>query len=891
MVKKLSSALLAALILGATSCSDDNPWLDLPDGRGAIKLNLAADADLKESVPVTRADGTYRIDESLIPKPEHFDIHLARTDGSESKHFSYESFINTNSFATGNYTLKASAGNPDLEGYDCPYFEGITEVLVLEGKEAEVSVNATVKRALINVTVSEGFDKYLKDYSVSVHSEGHDYIPIARDEEKPVYLIPGSTTLGVTLTNLQGESVTIEPDNFITQAGHHYNINLKVSDSSKPGVGKFEIEFNNDLVKEDFFIDLTDELFTSPAPVVKLSGLPEAEEGQENPVLEFLAGEAPEGNYRFTVLSYGGLKEVKMTLTGTKDEFFAGDVQLLKADMSTQQKLAAYGITAKGLYSNPEKMAYIDFSQLPANLPDGNYTLIVEAKDQLNRTSNIAKVTINSVKASLTIVPKDALYGAFTGTLLIDYNGSKPATDITFMADNKYGKMVEAPLVCDPEISQTTRSFESKSYVYTIKLPEFGGRAQERVDVYLYGQFYETVYLNVVTPSYNVVSDAFAHKVMIKPTDIDPDLLPAIVENLKVYDSGNALIPESRIERNSESGILTVSGLESNKSYTLSTSLISLEGSDLKTLEFKTENEDQIPNGDFSDSINTINLPNINVSGIFQISVLMFRSNTQLYTTISKDTPTGWATLNQLTCFPGSTNKNTWYMVPSTWVENEQAVIQSVGYHHSGEEIPSDIKGTSTAYYSTKVPETLNVSTGELFLGNYPFGESVSSKSEGMGWSTRPSSLTFDYRYVPQVSSEEGEAYIQIFGAGNSVLSEQKVYIPAASSMTKMTVNLPDYRFGEKAESIRISFKSTRSDQTPEIHKPSGTELKEDEVNAQNYRGPDAKLSGTTYNGTLHIDTYKAKATGSTLTIDNVVLGYDGGSAASNAKRKNNKKR
>lgn len=890
MNKKTYGVLAVTFLLGMASCSDDNPWLDLPDGQGAIKLSLAADGNLTESMPLTRANGTYTIHESLIPEMSAFDIHLEKTDGSLSKHYSYDSFIKTGSFSTGNYRLTASAGDPEKEGYDCPYFEGSAEVLVLEGKESAAQITATVKRALISVTASEGFGNYLKDYSVSVHSEGHDYIPMEKGDERPVYLIPGTTTLGVTLTNLQGESVTIEPDNFVTQPGHHYNVNLKVSDSSKPGVGKLEIEFSNDLVQEEVVIDLTDELFTSPAPVVKLSGVPEAAEGQEAPTLEFLAGEAPEGDYRFTVLSYGGLKEVKMTLTGTNDSFFGSDIQLLNADLDTQNKLASYGITAKGLFNNPEKMAYIDFSQLPANLPDGNYTLIVEAKDQLNRVSNIAKVTINSVKASLTIVPKDALYGAFTGTLLIDYNGSKPATDITFMADNKYGTMVEAPLVCDPELSQATRSFESKSYVYTIKLPEFGGRSQERVDVYLYGKFYETVYLNVVTPQYNVATDALAHKVMLKVTEIDPDMVPAIVENLKIFDVNDVAVPESRITRDNESGIVTVSGFEANQNLTLKASIIGSDASDIKTLGFHTENEDQIPNGDFSASTTTIDLPNINVNGIFQISVWPFSSNTQLYTTISKNTANGWADLNQLTCFPGSNNKNTWYMVPSTWVENEQAVIQSVGYHHDGETIPTDAKGTSTAYYSTKVPAQLNVSTGEMFLGSYPFGENSSSRTDGKTWNTRPSSLSFDYSYKPQVDSEEGEAYIRIIGADGSVLAEETVYLGASSGMTKKTVQLPDYKFGVKAASIQLGFKSTRTGQTPEIHKPSGTELKEDEVNVGNYRG-DSKLTGTTYNGTLKINTYKAKATGSTLTIDNVVLGYDGGSSASAAKRKNNKKR
>lgn len=890
MIKKTSGVLLATLLLGLASCSEENPWMG-EAGRGAIKLSVAADANVKESVPVTRASGSYVIHESLLPSASDFDIHILKADGSYDRHFSHDDFLREQSFPTGNYTLRAFSGDPELEGYDCPYFEGTTEVIVLEGKEVPAKVTASVKRALINVEYSDNFANYMKDYSASLHSDGHDYIPVEKDETRPVYLIPGTTTLGVTVTNKQGQTVTIEPDNFQTSAGCHYTIKLDIKESSLPGVATLGIEFSDALDTEDVYIDLTDELFTSPAPEIRLTGIDSAG-ADEVPTIEFLAGEAPEGKYRFTVLSYGGLKEVKMTLDGASDDFFKGDIQLLNAGADVQSKLESYGINCKGLFKNPEKMAYIDFSELPANLPSGNYKLIVEAKDLLNRTSNIAKVNINSVKATLVVEPKDAIFGVNTGTLVIDYNGSHPEKDITFKADDKYGNMVDAPIIGEPVESLNTRSFESKKYVYTIQLPDFGGRDKEPVEVYLYGEYQETVELNVVVPQYDVVADGFARKVVLKVTATDSDQLPAIASGLKVYDENGSLVGKDRISVDPQQGLITVTGLEPDRTYSYSASLISKTGSDLKAINFVTEPASQLANGDFSASSNTINLPNTNVNGIFQISFGIFKSNTQVYTTLNKNTPDNWANLNQVTCFPGSSNKNTWYMVPSTWAENGQAVIQSVGYHHNGEDIPSDIRGLSTAYYSTKVPNTLNASTGELFLGSYPFSENATTRTDGIEWKSRPSTLSFDYRYEPQEAGEQGEAYIYILGESSNVLATQTVYLDRSDDMKNITVALPPYQFGEKAASIKVGFKSTRTGQTPALFIPQGTDLKEDEINSNNYRGDDAKATGTTWNGTLKINNYHAYARGSKLTVDNVKLGYDDNAAqAASKKRKSSSKR
>lgn len=883
MNKKTYGVLAVTFLLGMASCSDDNPWLDLPDGQGAISLSLAADGSVRKSAP-TRAEGSYSLP---VPDLSDFNIHLVKSDGSHDRHYSHDEFLKMHSFNTGSYSLTAYAGDPEKEGFDAPYFEGSADVLVLEGKDSPVQVTASVQRALVSVEYSEDFSKYMSAFSASVHSAGHDYIDIAYGENRPVYLIPGKTTLGVSLTNKQGQSVTVEPSEFTTEAGHHYTIRLNIGESSRPGIAALSIDFSDELVEEEVIIDLTDELFSAPAPEVRLTGVDEVQEG-EVPTLEFLAGEAPDGNYRFTVLSYGGLKEVRMTLNGSTEEFFAGDIQLMNADQSVQDRLASYGIVCKGLYNNPEKMAYIDFSGLPARLPAGNYTLMVEAKDMLNRVSELAKVNINSVRAELSVVGVKALFGPNVGTLLIDYNGSHPMTDITFKADDKYGNMVDAPIIDEPTESLSTRSFETKKYVYNIKLPDFGGREKERVDVYLYGEFQQTVWLDVEVPEYKVETDAFAKKVMLKVTATEIDMTPAIVGALKLYDENGAAILASRVSRDSETGIITVSGLESDNDYNFRASLLGIDSQDVKQLGFKTESEDQIPNGDLSSTHPAINIKSINTGGEYKTSL---HSRCYNFTDIIRDEADGWATLNQLTCYEGSNPKNTWFMVPSTFVENGIATIRSVAYDHNGEEPEYINNGTSDRWYSGNTPKKLSGrSTGEMFLGTYSY-DGNAHRTDGIRFAVRPTSVEFEYTYAP-CGDEVGEIMINVIGKNNSVLATAKADITKSDVSSKMTVALPDYTiFGEKAARLQISFKSTKGENINVVI-PSGADLY-DREHADNSIGGWGITPPASSGFHIKPNMYYAVATGSVLTVANVKLGYDDNKAAAGMKKRNkgNKKR
>lgn len=858
MTKKTYGALAVAFVLGLSSCSDDNPWMDLESGQGAIKLSLKADGQVSSAIPRTKAEGDALF---AVPEVEAFNIHLRKSTGETQIHCSHDEFLKQNSFPTGIYTLQAYYGDINKEGFESPYFEGNADVTVLENRQTEVSVSARVANSLVSVDYTDGFKKYMKSWSSTVHSAGHSYVEVPADEKRPAFLHPGDVEVAVTFTNPQGQQLTLSPAEFPAEPGHHYNVMLDVNQGNN-GVAVLSVVFDDALTAETVNIDLTDELFTSPAPKVNLKGIAGAEGSDEVPALEFIAGTAPVGQYRYDVLSYGGLRDVRLTLNVISGDMgLARELNLITASESAQGQLAALGIECKGIFKNPDKMAIIDFSKLPSMLPAGEYELTVVATDLLTRQSAPSTVRIMSVSPTLTVTPESAIYGLNTGTLSLKYNGSNPNDDVTFKAMDKYGQYVDAPIIPNMTRQARRRIIEEKEYYITIKLPDFGDRTEVPVKVFLFGKEVDNVSLPVEFPKYDVAVDAFAKKVLLKITPENESLVPVITESLKIYNGGTQL--KNNVSRNADTGIITVSGLEPQQNYDLVVSLLNAN-TEAKNISFVTEEARSLVNGDFSDVSQTIDLQNVQSGGPFTGIAFNLNSTPKYYVKVNirRSTPDNWATLNSLTCYTGSENKNTWFMVPSTWTEGGETIIRSVGYNHKGV-TPASSAGTAD-YWCKNAPTQaqLDKAAGELFLGSYAF-TGREEREDGVAWNTRPSGLTFDYKYAP-VNDEEGEAYIIVLSASNEVLASSTVALGSSAQSKSTTIDLSGYPFGSRADRIMVGFKSTRTGLTPAVNIPTGDALN-DNV---------AKWNNFTQNVSLPDNEYKAVATGSTLTISNVKLIY-----------------
>lgn len=840
MVKKLSSALMAALLLGATSCSDDNPWMG-ETGQGGIKLILSTDGNIEDVIPNTRADGADYFEK---PTASQFNIHLIKPEGQIHTDLPHDEFVRKSSFPSGTYTLKAFTGSLDDEGYDVrPYFEGTTKVTVLEGVETEVSVNATLGHTLVSVAYTDAFKSYMKSYSANLHSAGHSYVDVPDGETGPAFLVPGQVSLTLDFTDPQGRQLTLHPAEFKADAAKHYQIELNVNNGNVENAA-LEISFVSNTDKETVSIDLSDELFSAPEPEVKPVGF------EDNQVMQFLSGERANENCSFTVLSYGGLRDVTLTfnkLDGDYTSPFGSEVNLIGATESLQAQLASAGIDCTGVFKNPSKMAKIDLARLPEMLPAGKYQVSVRATDMLARSSQPVSVIISLSNSTVKIEPVEANLSTLEGSLIVTYNGSNPTADLTFKADNEYGMKVEAPIIrCTP----ATRSIEENQYNIVIRLPKQGeysfNRGAIEVEANLKGQYASKVDLPIAT---SFETDAFATKVLLKPICLEEKVAEILLDaQVAVFKNGSQV--NTTVSKNSSAGVIVVEGLEPNTDYTFIVS--GYEDGKSFEYSFITESPVDLNNGTF-DSANPMITYTV-ASGGKYTSLNVTGVTYQYLADIKFETPAGWGDINSVTCNPDLTsNQNTWYMVPSTYLEGGKAKVRSVGYSYNGPELPRSDSPffPPYKYYNQNAPDNsqLTKAAGKLYYGD--------DEVKGAPFNTRPSSMSFDYEYDAK-NNESANAKITVF-SGNEVIASGSKDISGNSGSIEIPLSYSPSNFGKLATSIAIVFVSSNAE-TPYIYIPSGTELNEGYNTA-----PSNRNIGTGY---------KAKATGSELTVDNVKLNY-----------------
>lgn len=855
MNKKTSSVLAAALLLGLASCSDENPWAG-EAGQGAIRLTLTADGNIRKAAPSTKADGEAEGGSDLFEKPsvEDFSIHLTHSDGTFKEYPTLGDFKNVGSFKTGAYTLRAFYGRLEDQGFEKPFMEGVETVNVLEGRTAEVAVHAKVANSLVSVKYTDEFKEYLSDYSTTIQSSGYEPVKFESSETRPAFVAPGEVTVTVSFTNPQGQSVTIQPSSFTARPGVHHVLTYNVSNGSS-GDMQLGVMIDDNLEVDEVIIDLTEELFTAPGPEVNPKGF---EAGGK---IEYLAGDASESQYRFNVISHGGLAGVTMTLASNNGYVpeFGSPIELMEATETQQSQLKALGFDIKGLYRNPDRMAIVDFTNLTKHLAAGEYVLTMQAKDKLTRSCEPVAVTINAVEPTLEATPLGALAGLNMGSVLVEYNGANPKEDITFKAQNRNGMYVDAPVQSVAEATRY-RSVESKSYNFSIKLPDTD-REKIPVKVYLRGQEKQQIELEVSEPSYTLEADAFAKKALIKVVPEDPDYTVLLTENMKLFVVGDAQTKVT--ERDGENGLIMLEGLNPETSYTVKGTLLNQLPSGAPSTVFTTEAVADVPNGDFSLHHTTIDSGKILAGGVYTYKAMGITGRYQNRSYIVVDTPDYWDNVNNITCNLNSVVKNTWFMVPSTLEETEGEVkIRTVGYNDGECTIPMGTAST-LKYFSPVAPEIdqFKVKAGELSYG---------TEGNGKTFTSRPSSLTFDYKFDSK-NGESAEAKVILYSGGKEI-GRGTMAINDASGKANVIVNYGRgvNFFNSKATTIAVVFKSTNASD-PYIYIPEGDELNDNSAIAPNTNG---SLNQNNWGETLEANSYKSLATGSTLTVSNVKLNY-----------------
>lgn len=781
MKQTLWNGLLAAAVLISTaSCSDDK--YSAPDtGTGSVNLSLDIDGAVI-SATSARA-GLDDIAESLTA--DDFTIRLTDANG-DSQQWNYADF-NGSHVKIGSYTLEAFYGSATDEGFEKPYFAGSTELTVTTDNTTNAAVTATLANAAIIVNYTDAFTKYMSDYEASVRTAGStDGITYPASATDELFVTPGDASLYVRFTTPQGKTATLKAAEFTTEPQHRYTVTIDVN-GGEIGDAVLSITFDDSTLQADKEITLSDELLNMPAPTVTPASAS----------VDIIEGNRADA--KMNIVARAGISSVKLTTSCASliAKGWPAEIDLMRADAAMQATLTQLGLDVRGLWKNPDMMAVIDFSGAIASIrtsgdtPETS-TFRVEVEDEYGKVSDpAAMLTVNVTPIKFEITGHSmVMVDQSDVTLNVTYNGGDLNRDVKFMQHTSRDTWEDAPIVS--AVNKAPSRATSDSWTVTLRVEP------TQTDVVL-----RATALNLPPISYTIErsvpdfaisasdNDAFATYATVSVTSDNDDMAASVAASAKwqaSVDGGSTYTDVTNISVNGNR--VTLGGLTPGKKQTIRATLSSKS----ETTTLNTEAATQLPYSDMA----TENWTRTDgASSNWWIEFLGDKDNTV------------WATLNQLTTSEGGNsgginrNKYAYNAFSGTrgiTDENRSvAVIQTVGWG----------KGSS----ATGAAACKHVNEGQLYLGTYN-----DAPVYGTPFTSRPSGLSFTYKYVAKNSADYGWAEISVLDANGNVMATANKQLTATSGYTSCNMPL-SYKSMAKAATLQVIFKSSGNPECIKIDK------------------------------------------------------------------------
>lgn len=773
MNKTLSKGIICAVVATVIGACSDGFGTGFDDhGNGTIALTTAVDATLVNA----RSRAEYNTVET-----DQLTLRLTSSDGKVYSWNSVTDFDLSHKFPVGAYTLEAFFGNATSEGFENPYFYGTTSFTVRENEATPVTLTARLANALVDIDYSDNFKKYMTDWSAEVHSAGGSYFDYTAAETRPIYTRSGSVSVYVDFTKPNGNRAKLLAAEFTAEARHFYHVKIDITNTAGSGDAVMVVTFDDSLSEQVIEIDISDEVTNAPAPVITPEGF------ENNIPIEVRAGSRPEEKVIFNIAAYGMLHKAVLT-TQSASLLGQGWPSEVEINQSTIPTLQTFGLIQHGL-GITDKMAVVELTDVVRRIryiDGGNnastFTLLVY--DKYGKVSDPVTLSIETLRVDLGFSEGEYYYGEPVISFDLDYNGedindlqlqyfNKPygtwdaLTDINFApkGENKY--RVTASI--SPEIGD---------YADRIQLRAFGGGSFEQADVASTAEI-EVTPLLVVDRA--IPANAFAKQAYIFVTAKNGVKESMFDGATLLLATDGANFSAATAQRVSGANCFLVTGITPATDYTVKVVGKGRNPENSTIIgRFTTEQAIALQNGDMEDwTSSSIS------SGLMSCTVWDCA---------------GWATFNPYTT--GYLNASTNYAALSSTLKEDAgnngsaARIRSVGF---------DIQAASAGLNNAK-----KYSHGELFLGTYE-GREAGGAVYGIGFASRPNSLSFSYKYTAVQSGNMGYAEITLLDSNGLAIASKSVNLQPTDTFTPVTLYLADFynKDTSKAAKISVIFRST----------------------------------------------------------------------------------
>lgn len=736
---------------------------------------------------------------------------LTHSSGAISPNvFAYDDFENNSRVNTGLYTLEAACGDAEAEGWDQAYFYGSTQLTVKNEQVTEVSLPVRLANSIVNVALSEGFTSYMSDYTVTVTSGSGNVYDWAASADRELYVKPGSVMVSVRFTKPNGMTATADIDPITAEARHRYNVTIDVEAGSAETLN---VTFDDTVEEKEVELDISDSNLPmlAAAPKILTEGF------QPGDVVTIVEGTAHSGSLKSTIVARGVIANAVLNVNSAylKSKGWPESIDLANPG-AYQPLLDSYGVKTLGLTGNKAVFAMADFSALVSKLAyvDGadntsSFSLIVT--DAQGKEVATELFSVNVEKLVLEILDGSEITTDGHATVKIHYNGGQAQDAIKLYAHNDRGTVDLLPFTLTSGAQADTYDLAISSSLITLdqSLSIYATVGDVKSDNYL-----------LKVPSLRLIEEetnAFAKHayVTVRLTNDEAIAAKGDVKFEVSDDGGNSYTEvastiDSSRSRALEGGtvIYHLTGLTSGTNYTFRAKLAD---ETTGTVTLSTEEEAQLPNAGMEDWEK-----DPGKTEYWWISYCGSKASSP------------WGTMNLVSTSQGgsdtgnlSPNKNGMGYCAASGTDqtseahggNFAALIKTVGWG-SG-----NTAGGATSSVKHMTIGSLHLGTSPTVFSDIDPVNYDDKISYGMDFASRPSELSFWYKYQPKNSSDYGYVEIWLKDSDNNIITRQTTTLTKTDSYEKVPPIKLSYANNKKAVSICVIFRSSGNPNCYQINK------------------------------------------------------------------------
>ena len=703
----------------------------------------------------------------------------------------------------GNYTVFADLGNPEVEGFEQPYYAGSKDIHLDKGDNVDVDLECKLANSILKINYTENFKKYFSTYSSYVSTTKGNTVEYVQDETRGAYLASGEVTVYVKAKKTGANEATLNVGKYTLNPQYEYALTLDVDASN----AIMKVTFSENWEDESVIINVSDAALNSNAPYIVGEGV---ESGEEFTIVE---GVALNETLKVTINAEAEIASCLMTTTSDylKGKGWSESVDLTSADESTMSAIKASGVVLKGFSGSLSQMAYLDFTELVRTLPKESPVDV-----RLTVTDKFGKVSEEFVFLAET---QDCRFSVAPTSDEVPFKADKFNLGVTLLEGDINAvqfAMADGQPLNVLEISGPMNVDGLNHYIFSLN--KNGGT--EFKESFKISSKYLTYAPEIEIPVYfglemdNVENDVWAKRATVH-------LYNETVENITIQkkESDGNWVNVERILN--EDGRITAYDLSPDTKIALRAVKKSDNSKATNEIELKTWKAVSLPNGDME--YWTVGPDGMEGHGDTKLSWgnynythLPYRSWERWYPYLSSDI-VHWDTLNEFTTSVGKEQKS--FSVIGTgdkrwtrYVANS-GTIKTTGKVGNGALIRTVGWGDGNTAGGTSANVIKNITPGELYLGSYNSNPQYGITFEGL-----PDGLRFDYKYVTK-NADRYVLNIQMY-SGNTLMVDQTLSSEEALPVNEWTEKYIPFVYLNKQNeptTLSIVFKSGTSTSKDDI--------------------------------------------------------------------------